>query len=108
MGTEFEEKCCPEPLEVCKSVSTDKAQIGDIVTFTIKFANKSCEDIHDVAISDSLAARFEYVPGTAKSSREAVFVTMPNEVGSLVLRWEMKDAVPAKQGGEVTFKARVK
>jgi len=108
VGTETDEKCCPEPLEVCKSVSTDKAQIGDIVTFTIKYANKSCEDIHDVAISDSLASRFEYVPGTAKSSREAVFVTMPNEAGSLVLRWEMKDAVPAKQGGEVTFQARVK
>ncbi len=100
--------CCDEPLEVCKSVSTDKAQIGDVVTFAIQYKNKSCQDIHDVAISDSLASRFEYIPGTAKSSREAVFVTTKNEVGSLVLRWEMKDPVPAKQGGEVTFQVRVK
>lgn len=108
VGTESDEKCCPEPLEVCKSVSTDKAQIGDIVTFRISYANKSCEDIHDVAISDSLASRFEYIPGTAKSTREAVFVTTQNEVGSLVLRWELKDPLAAKQAGEVKFQARVK
>lgn len=100
--------CCDEPLEVCKSVSTDKAQIGDTVTFTIKYKNGSCQAIHDVAIADSLASRFEYVPGTAKSTREAIFVTTTNEAGSLVLRWEIKDPVPAKQGGEVTFQARVR
>lgn len=103
-----EPPCCDEPLELCKSCSVQKAQIGDVVTFTIKFANKSCQPIHDVAISDSLTARFEYIPGTAKSSREAIFVTNTNEAGSLVLRWEMKDAVPAKQGGEVSFQVRVK
>lgn len=109
IGVELPEPpCCDEPLEVCKSCSVQKAQIGDVVSFTIKFANKSCQAIHDVAISDSLSARFEYVPGTAKCSREAVFVTTTNEVGSLVLRWEMKDPVPAKQGGEVTFQVRVK
>lgn len=100
--------CTDEPLEVCKSCSTDKAQIGDIVTYTITYANKSCQPIHDVALSDSLTARLEYVPGTAKSSREAVFVTTTNEAGSLVLRWEMKDSVPSKQGGYVTFQARVR
>ncbi|HQR43157.1 MAG TPA: hypothetical protein PLX97_10750, partial [Gemmatales bacterium] len=88
--------------------STDKAQIGDTVTFTIKYKNGSCQAIHDVAIADSLASRFEYVPGTAKSTREAIFVTTTNEAGSLVLRWEIKDPVPAKQGGEVTFQARVR
>ena len=100
--------CTDEPLEVCKSCSTDKAQIGDIVTYTIKYANKSCQPILDVALSDSLTARLEYIPGTAKSTREAIFVTTKNEAGSLVLRWELKDSVPAKQGGEVTFQARVR
>jgi uncharacterized repeat protein (TIGR01451 family) len=108
VGVETEEHCTDEPLEVCKSCSTDKAQIGDIVTYTIKYANKSCQPILDVALSDSLTSRLEYVPGTAKSSREAIFVTTKNEAGSLVLRWEMKDAVPAKQGGFVTFQARVR
>jgi uncharacterized repeat protein (TIGR01451 family) len=78
------------------------------VTYTIKYANKSCQAIHDVALSDSLTARLEYIPGTAKSTREAIFVTTKNEAGSLVLRWELKDSVPAKQGGEVTFQARVR
>jgi uncharacterized repeat protein (TIGR01451 family) len=100
--------CVDEGLELCKSISTDKAQIGDVVTFTIKYANKTCHAISDVAIADSLASRFEYVPGTAKSTREAIFVTTTNEAGSLVLRWELKDPVPMKQGGEVTFQARVR
>lgn len=100
--------CVDEPLELCKSCSTEKAQIGDVVTYTIKYSNKSCQEINDVAISDSLTSRFEYIPGTAKSSREAIFVTTNNEVGSLVLRWELKDPVPAKQGGEVSFQVRVK
>jgi len=108
IGSEQQIDCKDEPLEVCKSCSTDKAQIGDIVTYTIKYANNSCQPIHDVALSDSLTARLEYVPGTAKSSREAIFVTTTNEAGSLVLRWEMKDSVPAKQGGYVTFQARVR
>lgn len=101
-------ECVDEPLVLCKSCSTEKAQIGDIVTFTIKYDNKSCQPIHDVAVSDSLTTRLEYVPGTAKSSREAIFVTTVNEAGSLVLRWELKDPLPAKQGGEVTFQARIK
>ncbi|HQR43772.1 MAG TPA: hypothetical protein PLX97_13855, partial [Gemmatales bacterium] len=109
VGTEVPPgECIDEPLDRCKSCSTDRAQIGDIVTFTIKYSNKSCQAIHDVAISDSLTARLEYVPGTAKSTREAIFVTTQNEAGSLVLRWELKDALPAKLGGEVTFQARIK
>jgi uncharacterized repeat protein (TIGR01451 family) len=102
------EECCDEPLELCKSCSTDKAQIGDVVTYTIKYANKSCQPIHDVAIVDSLIERLDYIPGSQKSSREAIFVTQQNEVGTLILRWEIKDPIAAKQGGEVSFQARIK
>jgi uncharacterized repeat protein (TIGR01451 family) len=102
------EKCCDEPLTLIKSCSHDKAQIGDVVTFTIKYTNGSCQAIQDVAISDNLTPRFEYIPGTAKSTREAVFVTQTNGVGSEVLRWEIRDPLPAKQTGEVSFQVRVK
>ncbi len=109
VGVETPPEDCKEgPLELCKSVSTDKAQIGDVVTFTIKYANKTCHPIHDVAIADNLTSRLEYVPGTQKSSREAIFVTQNNEVNSIILRWEIKDAIPAGQSGEVSFQARIK
>lgn len=102
------EECLDEPLEVHKSCSTDTAKIGDVVTYTIKYANKSCQPIHDVAIVDNLIERLEYIPGSQKSSRESIFVTQQNEVGTLILRWEIKDPIAAKQMGEVSFQARVK
>jgi uncharacterized repeat protein (TIGR01451 family) len=109
IGEEIPPEQCEEgPLELCKICSTDKAQLGDIVTYTIKYANKTCQPILDVAIVDSLTARLEYIPGSQKSTRESIFVTQKNEVGAQILRWEIKDAVPAKQAGEVSFQVRVK
>ena len=43
----------------------------------------------DVAVTDSLSGRLEYIPGSAQADRDAVFTTEPNEAGSVVLRWEI-------------------
>jgi uncharacterized repeat protein (TIGR01451 family) len=107
--------CVPEPpkipeqpLHLCKWVSTHSAQIGDVVTFYIRYSNLGGRPIRDIAVSDSLTARLEYLPGTAKSDREAVFVTQENEAGSLILRWEIRDPLPPNQRGVVSFQARIK
>lgn len=97
-----------QPLLLCKWVSTDAAKIGDTVTFTIRYSNVGGKPIRDIAIVDSLTARLEYVPGTAKSDRDAVFVTQDNEAGSLQLRWEIKDPLPPGQKGSVSFQAKIK
>lgn len=97
-----------EPLLVQKWCDADSAQIGDTVTFFIRYANLGGKPISDIAVVDSLTARLEYVPGTARSDRDAVFVTQPNEAGSLILRWEIKDPLPPGQKGVVSFQVRIK
>jgi uncharacterized repeat protein (TIGR01451 family) len=97
-----------QPLCLLKWASTDSAQVGDVVTFFIKYSNLGGKPIRDIAISDSLTGRLEYLPGTAKSDREAVFVTQANEAGSAILRWEIRDPLPPGQKGVVSFQAKVK
>jgi uncharacterized repeat protein (TIGR01451 family) len=84
------------------------AQIGDVVTFFISYTNTGGKPIANIAVSDSLSPRLEYVPGSARSDREAIFVTQENEAGSLILRWEVKDPLAPCQKGVVSFQARVK
>jgi uncharacterized repeat protein (TIGR01451 family) len=97
-----------QPLHVCKWASAEGAQIGDVITFTIRYSNLGGKPIKDIAISDNLTGRLEYIPGSAKSDREAVFVTQDNDAGSLILRWEVRDPLPPGQKGIVTFQARVR
>jgi uncharacterized repeat protein (TIGR01451 family) len=104
-----EQPALPEqPLQVLKWASTHQAQIGDVVTFYIKYSNLGGRPIHNIAVSDSLTARLEYVPGSARSDREAVFVTQENEAGSLILRWEIQNPLPPGERGVVSFQARVR
>ncbi len=69
------------PLKLCKS-SDKVAEIGDIATFTLKYTNPGGQPINDVVVSDSSTGRLEYVLGTEKSDRDAVF-TDPAERGRL-------------------------
>lgn len=98
----------PGRLLLEKLASTDKADIGDTVEFEIRYTNIGEETIDSVAIVDSLLARLEYVPQSASSSRDAVFTAQENEVGSQVLRWEIKETLKGKESGEVRFKVRVR
>jgi uncharacterized repeat protein (TIGR01451 family) len=107
--------CCNEeprppdkPLVLCKWVDRTSAQVGDVVTFFLRYSNQGGQPITDVAISDSLTGRLEYVPGSARSDRDAVFTTQENEAGSLILRWEVSGRLLPGQKGVVSFQARVR
>jgi uncharacterized repeat protein (TIGR01451 family) len=107
--------CCGEvpqipgrPLHLYKWVSTKTAQVGDVVTFFLKYSNVGGQPMTDVALNDSLTGRLEYVPGTAKSSRDAVFTTSENKAGSVILHWEISGTLPAGQSGTVSFQARIR
>jgi uncharacterized repeat protein (TIGR01451 family) len=110
--TYFCETAKPEiperPLCLLKWCSAESAEVGDVVTFFIRYSNQGGRPIRNIAISDSLTGRLEYIPGSAKSDREAVFVTEQNEAGSLTLRWEIRDPLPPGQRGLVSFQARVR
>ena len=99
---------CPKPLVLCKWASAKSAQIGDVVTFYLKYSNYGGTPISDIAVSDSLSGRLEYVPGSASSDRDAVFTTQANEAGSVILRWEVSGKLQPRTSGVVSFQARVR
>jgi uncharacterized repeat protein (TIGR01451 family) len=96
------------PLKLIKWPDKCDAQVGDVVTIFLKYTNQGGRPITDIAVSDSLTARLEYVAGSARSDRDAVFTTQPNEAGSLVLRWEVNGTLPPGESGVVSFQVRVR
>jgi uncharacterized repeat protein (TIGR01451 family) len=97
-----------KPLCLFKWADAQAAQIGDLVTFHLKYSNLGGKPITNVAVSDSLTGRLEYVPGTARADRNAVFTTKANEAGSLVLHWEITGQLLPGESGVVTFQAKVR
>jgi uncharacterized repeat protein (TIGR01451 family) len=104
-------KACPlpaRPLVLCKSADKQSGQVGDVVTFYLRYTNPGGQPISDVVVSDSLTGRLEYVPGSAKMDRAAVFTMRENEAGSLILRWEISGQLLPGQSGVVSFQARIR
>jgi len=106
--------CCKEahvpdkPLVLIKWADKESAQVGDVVTFFLRYSNQGFKPITEVAVSDSLATRLEYVPGTAQSNRPTVFTTQENEAGSVLLRWEISGRLLPGETGVLRFQARVR
>jgi uncharacterized repeat protein (TIGR01451 family) len=107
--------CCNEvprvpdkPLVLYKCADRPAAQVGDVITFTLRYSNHGGRPLTDVAVSDSLTGRLEYIPGSAGSDRDSVFTTQENEAGSLLLRWEITGKLLPGESGVVHFKARVR
>ncbi len=96
------------PLVLFKWADRQSAQVGDVVTFFLKYSNHGGRPIADVAVADSLTGRLEYIPGSAKADREAVFTLQENEAGSVILRWEITGRLLPGQSGVVSFQARIR
>jgi uncharacterized repeat protein (TIGR01451 family) len=96
------------PLKIIKWPDKCGGLVGDTVTFHIRFSNAGDNPITDVVVSDSLANRFEYIPGSAKTDRESVFTVQPNENGSTILRWEFQGALQPGESGEVSFDVKIR
>ena len=97
-----------KPLCLFKWADRDAAQVGDVVTIFLRYSNHGNRPITDVAVSDSLTTRLEYVPGSAQSDRDSVFTAQPNEAGSLILRWEIAGTLQPGQSGVVRFQVRIR
>lgn len=95
-------------LRVVKVASAQMAEPGDTIDFTIRFDNVGNQPIGNVTLLDNLTTRLEYIPQSAQSSLDADFRAETNEAGSLLLRWEIKNPLPAGQGGVVRFRCRVR
>jgi hypothetical protein len=62
---------------------------------------------------DNLSPRLEYIEGSQTSSvinvvDAANFTATPNEVGSAVLRWEIKSEMKPGEGGWIRFRCKVR
>ena len=53
------------------------------------------------SLSDNLATRLEYVPGSSQADRPVVFTITPTEAGTTVLRWEVAGELQPGQSGAV-------
>lgn len=95
-------------IRLIKLASTGAAELGEEVEFALRFDNVGDQPIGNVTIVDNLATRLEYVEDSAKSTLDSDFTTEPNEGGSLLLRWEIKEPLNVGQGGVLRFKARVR
>src|SRR4029078_8524218 len=95
-------------LRLLKLASCGQALPGDEIEFTLRYDNIGDQTINNVTIADNLTTRFDYIPGTPKSSVNADFVTEENSVGSLILRWEIKQPVKPREGGVLRFKVKVR
>lgn len=95
-------------LRIIKVASTQFAEPGDTVDFTIRFDNVGDVLIGNVTILDNLTTRLEYVPDSAQSSVAADFSASPNEASSAVLRWAVTAPVKPGEGGVVRFRCRVR
>ena len=97
------------PLTVTKSIDPPgPKEPGEVVTITIKYANTGSKAVSDLVVSDSLSGRLEYIPGSAVTDRPANFTVAENEVGSVIVRWELPGEILPGQSGTVKFKAKVR
>jgi uncharacterized repeat protein (TIGR01451 family) len=97
-----------KPLIIIKWPDKCDPQLGEVVTFYIRYKNQGHKPISNIVVNDSLTARLEYVAGSAKTDRDALFTATPNEVESMLLRWEISQPLAPGQSGTVTFQARVR
>lgn len=96
------------PLIIIKWPDKMCALVGDIVTMYLKYTNTGGQPITDVIVTDSLTTRFEYVKGSAKTDRDALFTTQTNEVGSDILRWDISGALQPRESGLISFQVRIR
>lgn len=95
-------------LRLIKVASTQTAQPGEFIDFTLRFDNVGDQPLGNIVLIDNLTTRLEYVPDSAQSSVKSEFSVQPNEGESLVLRWEISDPVQPGEGGIVRFRCRVR
>lgn len=96
------------PLLIIKWPDKACVNVGEIVTFYLKYSNTGGQPITNVVVTDSLGARFEYVKGSTKTDRDATFTTQPNEVGSSHLRWEFTSDLQPREHGMISFQVKVR
>lgn len=106
--TAIEERQSPEDLRIVKLADKKTAVQGDDIEFTIRYDNLGGTEVHYVRIIDNLTPRLEYLEDSATSDRPGHLTLEDNGEGSQILTWELDEPLPARSGGVITFRARVR
>ncbi len=102
---ELPDKCS---MRIFKTASHTIANSGDIISFTIRFDNSSVKPLGNAVIIDNLSPRLDYIEGSQQCSVRVRFSAEPNDVGSMVLRWEIEEPIAPSDGGAISFDCRVR
>jgi len=121
VGTEDE---APDPgrLKITKLADRATAEPGDVVTFVIRYENVGDRELYGIRIVDNLTPRLEYIEDSATSDRAGEIVVQDNDEGSVVLTFQMDDALPGHKEkdsaknrdkdirtfGVITFQCRIR
>ena len=103
-----EDRSTPGRLRIVKLADRDTALPGEVVTFTIRYDNQGDHELQELQIIDNLTPRLEYVKASGTTDRDARLDVNDNGEGSSVLTFRLKGPLPGRQGGVLTFKARVR
>jgi uncharacterized repeat protein (TIGR01451 family) len=104
----IEDRRKPGRIEIVKLADRQMALPGETVTFRIEYENVGDLPLTDVSIIDNLTPRLSYIGESGSSSRPAIFSATDNGEGSVILTWKVREALPGKSRGFVTFKATVR
>ncbi|MFN8344914.1 MAG: SdrD B-like domain-containing protein [Spirosomataceae bacterium] len=91
---------CKVDLALKKSINTKIAQIGDIMTYTLKVWNESGTNASGVEVTDSVATTAQFMTGSFVASRGSA------SISSSVIKWTIGSI--AANGDTVTLTYQVK
>ena len=94
-------------LRICKIADKSEAQVGEIITFTLRYDNVGEQKVGNVTVIDHLMPRLSYIEGSATGNLKGDFIIEPHD-DTTVLRWEIADPLEVGEGGIIRFKARVR
>ena len=95
-------------LRIMKIADRQVAEIGDEITFTIRYDNIGDHELSNVVIVDNLTPRLAYVEDSDSSNRPGELVIEQNGQGSHILKFIIDDPIAGHEGGVLQFKARVR
>lgn len=95
-------------LLIGKFATTRHAQPGDEIGFMLRVDNVGDGPVNHVVITDNLVTRLDYITDSDKSSVEAEFEVVENDVESSQLIWTLKEELKVGEYAILEFKCRVR
>ena len=104
----YEDRRPPGELLLVKTADRRTAQVGETVTFAIRFENNGGKPLREVTLTDHLSPRLAYVPESLECSVDAETDVSDDGFGSVLITVTLKEPLAAGDGGTVTFATTVR